>query len=137
MGGKSVHELHFRTQHGAILLLIDVPHDPKLGRKRHLERSPMKDTVIEDGAWLYFGFHPSEDTDNQVTGLKSALFPNMAADTVGRSVDAKAGLMAFALEFDCFVFPHHIGSAATIGADANGTGKSTALNLRGNFGLNI
>jgi serine/threonine protein kinase len=133
--GKKVGELRFRQDHNAILLLVDIPGDAALKRKRSLEKSPGKDTVIEEGAWLYFGMPPNETNEDAVVGLKRALFPSMSSQTVGRSVNAKAGLMAFTLEFDCFTFPEHIGKKACIGSSTDASVMS--LNLRGNFGLNL
>jgi hypothetical protein len=98
-------------------------------------KSPGKDTVVNQGSWLYFGMPPSEDSEEHVKALEKALFPNVNFGTGSRSCNARHGLMAFTLEFDCFAFPSHIGSSAAIGTSKDSSTYS--LNLRGNFGLNL
>jgi len=133
--GKRVDELGFRSNHNAILLLIDIPGDAALKRKRVLEKSPKKDSIIEDGAWLYFGLPTSDNTEDAVVSLKRALFPSMSSQTVGRSVNAKAGLIAFTLEFDCFQFPDHLGGPAVLGTHPEA--DQIALDLRETFDINL
>lgn len=132
--GKRVDEVRFREDHNAILLLVAAP---KGEDKKELfaEKVPKRDTIIKEGCWLYFGIPPEHHTEEAVLGLKNAIFPAMDAQSVGRSVNAKAGLMAFSLEFDCFQFPAHIGKGAVIGSTQDG--DATSLNLRGNFNLNL
>lgn len=138
--GKSLGELHFLHDFGAIVLMIDVPASAGTQRETH----PNKDTVIPQNAWLYIGVHPSENTEDQISGLAEVLFPSSVkressacsvVSSSGRCTADKSGLMAFNLEFDCFTFPKHVGTAAVVGPKAV-AGKS-ALNLRGNFGLNL
>jgi serine/threonine protein kinase len=128
--GKRLDELQLRNKHGATLLIVDYPADKKTRKQRFLITSPKRDTIIEEGAWLYFGHPPTSGVDEAMDSLTEEL--GLGA---GRSTDSKAGLMAFSLEFDCFEFPKHISSKSAIGPTAPEGG--TALNLRKHFGLNI
>jgi serine/threonine protein kinase len=106
--GKRVADLRVKEDCNAVLLLVDMPH-------RGTVETPMKDMVIEDGAWLYFGLPPEDNIEVALGRIKKHLFPHMETDTRGRSVSEQAGLIAFSLDFDCFRFPPHIGQKAAIG----------------------
>jgi len=139
---KRVDELRFREDHNAILLLMDHPAAGSTG-KRVVEKVPKQHSVVKKGSWLYFGIPAPKDgedlTDDAVSGLTQAIFPDTTAaqqtTNVGRSTDAKAGMMAFQLEFDCFRFPEHIGPKGVIGS--SGDDGATNLNLRKTFELNL
>merc|ERR1712187_907216 len=75
--------------------------------------------------WLYFGLPGGDDSDKAGDQMKY-LFKN--------NFDIGFGIFVpFTLEFDCFVFPEHIGKDMAIGPEP----KPKALDLRAMFKLNL
>merc|ERR1719343_909041 len=69
---------------------------------------------------------------------------NLARFASVKEVEQQGALIAFSLEFDCFTFPTHIGSHATIGPWPKqgpgarfGNDKHVALDLRRVFNINL
>jgi len=116
----------------------------------NFERVPGADTKISKGDWMYFGVPQGEGFTEAVAGLEAKLKPNQAKVPITRSqssgrfrplskkeVVESGYLVEFAVEFDCFKFPEHIGQEAEIGPNGLDLRKKFAINLVGIESLQI
>jgi len=138
---KPLGELELGKKFGVTVLLIRRSDGT-------FEKIPGAQTQIQRGDWIYFGVPQGEEEfNNAVDGLESLLqqsppqrvstgstTPKFERQTSFRSLSKKdviqAGkLVEFAVEFDCFTFPKHIGERVEVGL--------SGLNLRSRFGINL
>jgi len=107
------------------------------------ETIPGSQTRIDRGDWIYFGVPQGHEFNDAVDGLQ-ALLHGSDCEVITESsqlevsrfrslskkeVVATGKLVEFAVEFDCFSFPQHIGQQVEIGPNG--------LNLRSRFGINL
>jgi len=90
------------------------------------------DTQFNTGDWVYFGFPSNSETEDAMTELCQALGASrntfgLTAHVNRRNALAAGSLVTCTLEFDCIVFPEHVGNEATIGVAK----KSFNLNILG------
>jgi len=148
--GVPLGDLDFRKELGVTVLLIKQAKDafPKL---------PGAQTKIMCGDWMYFGVPQGEGFLDAVDGLEAKLRGGLSEQasisasisrshssaSISRSqssgrfrsllsqkeVIERGNLVEFAVQFDCFKFPEHIGTQAEIG--------NNGLDMRKRFGINL
>jgi len=131
---KALCDLNLGRELGVTVLLIKQASGA-------FQRIPSAETRISKGDWMYFGVPQDEDFTKAVEGLQTKLQPLQMYCTqstqsegaframVKRDVVDRGVLVEFAVEFDCFRFPKHIGKRAEIGPNG--------LDLRKRFGINL
>jgi len=131
--GVPLGDLCFEKELGVTVLLIKQA-------KGTFEKLPGAKTKIMSGDWMYFGVPQGEGFSDAVDGLEAKLrggVSGQASTSSGRfrSLTSKKEviesgiLVEFAVEFDCFKFPEHVGTQAEIGPNG--------LDMRKRFGINL
>jgi len=136
--GKQLGDLQLGKELGVTVLLIKQANG-------EFVRVPGADTPINRGDWMYFGVPQGEGFSDAVDGLekklkgvemKLSMTKSHNSDDSGRfrplskkEVVESGSLVEFAVEFDCFVFPPHIGPEAEVGP--------SGLDMRRRFSLNL
>mmetsp|Transcript_55922 Transcript_55922/g.173232 ORF Transcript_55922/g.173232 Transcript_55922/m.173232 type:complete len:515 (+) Transcript_55922:42-1586(+) len=137
--GKPLGGLGFSSGLGVTVLLISNGHGS-------FETVPGASTILREDHWLYLGVpQGDEEMDRAVDGIRQILHSSWEperTDSSGRyramrkeDVTESGRLVEFTIDFDCFPFPAHIGSAAVLGPTSDG--QRRALNFRRAFGVNL
>jgi len=104
------------------------------------EKLPGAKTKIMCGDWMYFGVPQGEGLSYTVDGLEAKLRgvvsvqastnPGRFRSLLSKEEVIESGILVeFAVEFDCFKFPEHIGTQTMIGPNG--------LDMRKRFGINL
>lgn len=136
---------------GVVVLLIDYGAND-------VQKCPGPSTVIRADSWIYFGVDPAapaannddksvdqvvdrisglilEDSDDADLSRKASSMNNTP---LTRNIGGSSELLAFNLEFDCFLLPSHIGEKAILGPrSCLPAGSGLALDMRNRFKINV